>query len=49
MIAETENTWSLARDLSVSMRTAAYIQALNRISEAMDAKGTRDYYLKEGL
>lgn len=49
IVSETEKTWSIAQDLSVSMRTAAYIHALNRISEAMDAKGTRDYYLKEGI
>jgi glutamate dehydrogenase (NADP+) len=41
---ETEKTWSIAREYGVSMRTAAYIHALNRLSEAMDAKGTRDYY-----
>jgi glutamate dehydrogenase (NADP+) len=26
------------------MRTSAYIHALNRLNEAMSAKGTRDYY-----
>ncbi len=45
MVAETEQVWSLAQELSVSMRTAAYIHALNRLSEALDAKGTRNYYL----
>ncbi|MGK7878166.1 MAG: Glu/Leu/Phe/Val dehydrogenase [Xenococcaceae cyanobacterium] len=44
MVAETETTWSIAQELSVSMRTAAYINALNRLGEALDAKGTRDYY-----
>ena len=44
MVAETEQTWSIAQELAVSMRTAAYIHALNRLTEAMDAKGTRDYY-----
>jgi glutamate dehydrogenase (NADP+) len=44
MRKETEKTWSIAREYGVSMRTAAYIHALNRLSEAMDAKGTRDYY-----
>jgi glutamate dehydrogenase (NADP+) len=47
MVAEVEKTWSLAQELSVSQRTAAYIHALDRIGEAMDAKGTRDYYLKD--
>jgi glutamate dehydrogenase (NADP+) len=45
MVTEAEKVWSLAQEFSVSMRTAAYIHALNRISEAMDAKGTRDYYV----
>ncbi len=47
MVEETQNTWAISQDLSVSMRTAAYIHALNRLGEAMDAKGTRDYYLKK--
>lgn len=44
MVEETQETWSISREYDVSMRTAAYIHALNRLSEAMDAKGTRDYY-----
>lgn len=44
MIAETEKIWSIAQELSVDLRTAAYIHALNRLGEALDAKGTRDYY-----
>lgn len=47
MIEETEKVWSIAQEYAVSMRTAAYIHALNRLSEAMDAKGTRDYYLND--
>lgn len=45
MIVETEKVWSIAEEFSVSMRTAAYIHALNRLGEALDAKGTRDYYI----
>lgn len=45
MRIETEKTWAIAQSLSVSTRTAAYIHALGRLSEAIDAKGTRDYYL----
>ncbi len=41
---ETEKTWSIAKEFGVSMRTASYIHALNRLGEAMDAKGTRDYF-----
>lgn len=45
MTAETERIWAIAQELSVSMRTAAYVHALNRLSEATEAKGTRDYYV----
>jgi len=45
MVEETQYTWQISQDLRVSMRTAAYIHALNRLGEALDAKGTRDYYL----
>jgi glutamate dehydrogenase (NADP+) len=45
MIAETEETWAISQNLGVSMRTAAYIHGLNRLSEALDAKGTRNYYV----
>jgi len=44
MTVETEKIWSVAQEFGVSMRTAAYIHALNRLGEAMDAKGTRDYF-----
>jgi glutamate dehydrogenase (NADP+) len=44
MIEETEHTRMIAEAKGVSMRTAAYIHALNRLGEAIDAKGTRDYY-----
>jgi glutamate dehydrogenase (NADP+) len=46
MIEETENTWQIGEKFSVSMRTAAYIHALNRLGEALDAKGTREYFVK---
>jgi glutamate dehydrogenase (NADP+) len=45
MIAESEETWKISQDLGVSMRTAAYIHGLNRLSEALDAKGTRNYFV----
>jgi glutamate dehydrogenase (NADP+) len=44
MIEETEITWSISQEKGVSMRTAAYIHALNRLGEAIDARGTMDYY-----
>jgi glutamate dehydrogenase (NADP+) len=46
MAVEAEKTWSIAQELGVSLRTAAYVHALNRLGEALDAKGTRDYYVK---
>jgi glutamate dehydrogenase (NADP+) len=45
MIEEADCIWAIARDLSIPMRTAAYVHALSRLGEAISAKGTRDYYL----
>jgi len=45
MVEETNHIWKIAQELSISMRTAAYVHALNRIGEAMNVKGTRDYYI----
>lgn len=44
MTRETELIWQLARSLDVSLRTAAYVHALDRLREAIEVKGTRDYY-----
>lgn len=49
MVDETEKIWFMARDLGISMRTAAYVHALNRLGEALSAKGTRDYYVNEKM
>jgi len=45
MVEETEKIWSISQELGISMRTAAYIHALNRLGDALNAKGTRDYYV----
>jgi glutamate dehydrogenase (NADP+) len=45
IVTEAEQVWAIVQEFSVSMRTAAYIHALNRLGEAMNAKGTRDYYV----
>jgi glutamate dehydrogenase (NADP+) len=45
IVEETEQIWSSSQALGVSMRTAAYVHALNRLGEALNAKGTRDYYI----
>ncbi len=44
MVAETAATWAIAQEKSISMRTAAYVHALNRLGQALDAKGTQDDY-----
>jgi glutamate dehydrogenase (NADP+) len=44
MLAETEQIWEIAQTKGISLRTAAYVHALNRIGAALSAKGTRDYY-----
>jgi glutamate dehydrogenase (NADP+) len=45
MIEETERIWIIAQELGCSMRTAAYVHALERLAEAIEARGTRDDYL----
>ncbi|WP_072621771.1 Glu/Leu/Phe/Val family dehydrogenase [Spirulina major] len=44
IVAEAKATWAIAQDHKISMRTAAYVHALNRLGQALDAKGTQDYY-----
>jgi glutamate dehydrogenase (NADP+) len=45
MVTETEQIWTIAQELSIPMRTAAYVHALSRLGDAISAQGTRDYYL----
>lgn len=44
MITETERLWSAATERGTSLRVAAYALALERISEAVDAKGSTNTY-----
>ncbi|NDJ16379.1 Glu/Leu/Phe/Val family dehydrogenase [Myxacorys almedinensis] len=44
MVEETERIWAIAQSRFIPMRTAAYVHALERLGEALDAKGTRRYY-----
>jgi glutamate dehydrogenase (NADP+) len=44
MVEETERVWAIAREKSVSLRTAAYVHALSRIEAAVEARGTKHYY-----
>ncbi|HAA32203.1 MAG TPA: glutamate dehydrogenase [Cyanobacteria bacterium UBA8553] len=45
IVEEAEHIWSISQELAISLRTAAYVHGLNRLGEALDAKGTRDYYI----
>jgi glutamate dehydrogenase (NADP+) len=40
MVRETETVHGMARERDISLRTAAYVHALNRIGEAVDARGS---------
>lgn len=45
MVTEAEQIWRIAQNLDICPRTAAYVHALERLGEALNAKGTRDYYI----
>ena len=45
MVEEAGHIWAIAQDLAVPLRTAAYVHALERLGEAHNARGTRDYYV----
>jgi glutamate dehydrogenase (NADP+) len=44
MTREFERIYDLSKELETDMRTAAYVHAVNRIGETMEAKGTRSYF-----
>ena len=44
MVRETENMWQISQEKAISLRTAGYVHALSRISEAMDDRGTTGFY-----
>ncbi len=44
MVEETERIWTIAQEQGIAPRTAAYVHALNRIGDAVQAKGTKDYF-----
>lgn len=48
MVAETERVWALADELGVTLRVAAYVLAMRRIGEAVDAKGHKEYFSAPG-
>ncbi len=41
---ETRRVWEVAMDKGVSMRTAAYVHALERIGHAVEARGTKAFF-----
>ena len=45
MVEAAEQIWTIAQDLAIPLRTAAYVHALERLGEAHNARGTRDYYV----
>jgi glutamate dehydrogenase (NADP+) len=47
MVKATEAIWQISQQRSISLRTAGYVLALERIGEAIIAKGTRDYYARQ--
>jgi glutamate dehydrogenase (NADP+) len=44
MLKETDRVWSLTEQLEVSPRVAAYVHALRRIGEAVDATGSAETF-----
>jgi len=44
MAREFETIYNLAREIETDLRTAAYVHAIKRIGETMEAKGTRAYF-----
>jgi glutamate dehydrogenase (NADP+) len=46
MVQATEALWQISRRQGISLRTAGYVLALERIGAAIAAKGTRDYYTR---
>ena len=46
MQKEAEQTWKIAQESAIDIRTAAYVHALNRLGEALDAKGTREQFVR---
>lgn len=44
MVEETEAIWAIAQREATSMRSAAYIHALNRLGETVEAQGTYRYF-----
>ncbi len=44
MAREFENIYELSHEIGSDLRTAAYVHAIQRIGDTMEAKGTRSYF-----
>jgi glutamate dehydrogenase (NADP+) len=44
MEAEGRAIWTLARERGISLRSAAYVHALGRLAEAIEAHGTQQFF-----
>ncbi len=44
MVEETRSVLKISQEKSISMRTASYVHALNRLEEAVNAGGTKNSY-----
>ena len=44
MTSAFEAVWDLAENEGYTLREAAYVKALRKISSAVEAHGTRDYF-----
>lgn len=45
MEREGQAIWDISRDKDVTMRTAAYVHALSRLAEAIEAHGTQNFFM----
>jgi len=45
MEREGQAIWDISREKSVTMRTAAYVHALSRLAEAIEAHGTQNFFI----
>ena len=41
---ETRRIWGVAQDKDIDLRTAAYVHALDRIGQAVEARGTKAFF-----
>lgn len=48
MLAETESVLDFAHRKSIPLTLAAYAKALSRIEDAVNARGTKNYYMNQG-